>query len=133
MTASIYNLINIIVTQYLEIVHPTSKMAAWWKHHLAPIIIWPWVVGLVYHSCFDIYYSNVVYGGCYSIAFEPDAGCKVAVATMFFLHIVLPVIVFCHAFPRMVRRMRKTHTSGKVHIDCFLKKIYLFYLGTLLR
>ena len=76
MACSIYNLVNVTIAHYFEIVKPTSKITAAWKSCPLTVLLWPWLIGFGFHCFLTIPNNTVIDGTCfiifkwYSLAFE---------------------------------------------------------------
>ena len=115
---SIYNLVAITVSQYLDVVYPTSNITQYWKKYPIIVISLPWIIGLSFHVYFDIFHATIIENGCYAIAvWSSETEFKGAVVYLLVTHAFLPIILFCIVFPQMTKRLNKPKSSsGKVKL-----------------
>ena len=126
MVCSIYNLINITVSQYLDIVHPTSRLTSWWKKHRVTVIAWPWIFGLGCFGYISIPHTGIAFNICLPISFWPDKlTYTISLAVFFVIQNIIPVAVIVYSFVRMTSRLnKKNNSTGQVNKSYNFKQTF---------
>ena len=122
---SIYNLVAVTISQYLDVVYPTSTVASFWKKHPLIALVSPWIIGISFHLYLDVFHAVIIDNTCYAVgAWNSETEYKFAILFLFFIDSCIPIILFSIMFPQMILRLKKPKvSSGKVRI----KLIVLFY------
>ena len=118
LMTSIYNLLNIILFQYFEVVFPTTKFTQWWKKHPFVVIIWPWIYCFAFHFYLDVLHAAIKDHVCYAVADWPDeATFKGSIVYLYLANCIFPIVLFIGILSRMVQRLgKKPNAIGNVRI-----------------
>ena len=112
---SIYNLMAITISQYLDIVYPMSKLTSFWKKHPAIALVSPWVIGFSFHLYLDAFHAVIINNTCFAVgAWSSPTEFKFAIIYLFISHTSIPIILFCVMFPQMIRRLNKPKAPTNV-------------------
>ena len=119
---SIYNLVAITISQYLDVVFPTSTVACFWKKYPLIAIVSPWIIGFSFHLYLDVFHAVIINNICYAVgAWSSEIEFKAAILYIFISHSCIPITLFSIMFPQIIRRLKKPKvSSGNVRIKLFV-------------
>ena len=118
MMSSFYNLIAITISQFLDVIYPTSALTHFWKKYPAIALVSPWIIGFSFHIYLDVFHAVIINNICYSVSiWSSELEFKSAVVYFMITHTFLPFVVFCATFPQMVHRLSKSKTSSNGHVS----------------
>ena len=129
MTCSAYNLVAITIFNYLEIVYPSSYLTQWLKRWPSIAVIPPWMIGISYHVYLDIFHTVIIDNICYAVSlWSSELEFKGAMVSLVVSHII-PIIIFCTAFPQMIYRLNKPH-SRSIQVSTLFRTLSSKYGST---
>ncbi|KAI0237326.1 hypothetical protein LSAT2_012187 [Lamellibrachia satsuma] len=112
MISSTYNLMAISIERYMAIVHPIWHKVSFTKTKANVLVAIIWLFGVLFVASFVIPTSGVRRGICYISYLWPSRATAKAVGTLqIVVNIVLPILVHCLCYVRILATLRKRATK----------------------
>ena len=108
------NLVFITLERYFEVVHPFKHRVYFTKSRVILVLSLPWMLGLLYQSCFVLPTTKIESGRCIQFDFPSQIHMRVGLlsSVLFQFYIPLAIMIFCYA--RIIQTLRKVNIAPAV-------------------